>query len=193
MNLETPASELPLVGPVYVSRLKRLEIYTIGDLLHHVPSRYLDFRVVSKIKDSTGEIEAIWFNQPFLVRNLPEGTIVSLAGKVDWFGRKKAIISPTYEKILENKKPIHTGRLVPVYPETSGISSKWLRGKISFGYDQVQNNIEENLPPSTLKNLDLVGLSSAINSVHFPKTYQEEVRRCRGKRKNGTKINLVLD
>ncbi|RLC31879.1 DNA helicase RecG, partial [Candidatus Woesebacteria bacterium] len=207
MDLTIPTSELPLVGPVYVSRLKRLEIDTVGDLLHHVPSRYLDFRLISKIrsvrpgetvtlkgkvisinniytkkgtriqvakiKDSTGEIEAIWFNQPFLIRNLPEGTTVSLAGKVDWFGRKIALISPEYEKILGNKKPLHTGRLVPIYPETSGISSKWLRGKISLGFTNAQKNIEDNVPASTLKEMGLVDLSSAINNVHFPSTLDE--------------------
>jgi ATP-dependent DNA helicase RecG len=207
MDLTTPATKLPLVGPVYVSRLKRLDIGTIGDLLHHVPSRYLDFRLISeiknvrpgetvtlggqiisikniytkkgikiqtaKIKDSTGEIEAIWFNQPFLIRNLPEGTMVSLAGKVDWFGRKIALISPEYEIIRENKKPIHTGRLVPIYPETSGISSKWLRGKINIGFTNAQANIEDNVPTATLKKLDLIDLSSAIKGVHFPKTLKE--------------------
>lgn len=207
MDLTTSASELPLVGPVYVSRLKRLEINTVGDLLHHVPSRYLDFRLtskintvrpgqtvtlrgkiisinniytkkgtrlqVAKIKDSSGEIEAIWFNQPFLVRNLPEGTIISLSGKIDWFGRKIALISPEYEKILANKKPLHTGRLVPVYPETSGISSKWLRRKINFGFTGVQKTIRDNVPQSTLKNLNLVDLSSAIKAVHFPSTLDE--------------------
>jgi ATP-dependent DNA helicase RecG len=179
MDLTTPATKLPLVGPVYVSRLKRLDIDTIGDLLHHVPSRYLDFRLISeiknvrpgetvtlggqiisikniytkkgikiqtaKIKDSTGEIEAIWFNQPFLIRNLPEGTMVSLAGKVDWFGRKIALISPEYEIIRENKKPIHTGRLVPIYPETSGISSKWLRGKINIGFTNAEGQISKTM------------------------------------------------
>ncbi|RLC32586.1 DNA helicase RecG [Candidatus Woesebacteria bacterium] len=207
MDLTTPTTELPLVGPVYVSRLKRLEIDTIGDLLHHVPSRYLDFRLISKIrnvrpgetvtlkgkiisinniytkkgtriqaakiKDSTGEIEAIWFNQPFLIRNLPEGTIISLAGKVDWFGRKIALISPEYEKILGSKKPLHTGRLVPIYPETSGISSKWLRGKISFGFSHARENIKDNVPAPTLKKLNLISLSSAISGVHFPSTLDE--------------------
>ena len=207
MDLTTPATELPLVGPVYVSRLKRLDIDTIGDLLHHVPSRYLDFRLISeiknvrpgetvtlegriisikniytkkgtriqaaKIKDSTGEIEAIWFNQPFLVRNLPKETVVSLAGRVDWFGRKMALISPEYEKILKNRKPIHTGRLVPIYPETSGISSKWLRGKINYGFTSVHKNIKDNVPTSTLKKLNLIDLSSAISGVHFPNTLKE--------------------
>jgi ATP-dependent DNA helicase RecG len=192
---------------VYISRLKRLDINTIEDLLHHIPSRYLDFRLISeirnvrpgetvtlggkiisinniytkkgtkiqaaKIKESTGEIEAIWFNQPFLTRNLPEGTIVSLAGKVDWFGRKMALISPEYEIIRENKKPIHTGRLVPIYPETSGISSKWLRGKISFGFTNVKENIKDLVPASTLKELNLIDLASAIKNVHFPSTLDE--------------------
>jgi len=207
MDLNTSASELPLVGPVYVSRLKRLDVETIGDLLHHIPSRYLDFRNVSdiknlrpgvtttvkgqvismnniytkkgtkiqaaKIKDSTGEIEAIWFNQPFLARNLPEGTIVSLAGKVDWFGRKKAFISPVYEKVFKNRDSLHTGRLVPIYPETSGVSSKWLRAKVAFGYQHVKKNIKDNLSKDIRKNLKLIGLSPAINRVHFPKTFDE--------------------
>jgi ATP-dependent DNA helicase RecG len=48
-----------------------------------------------------------------------------------------------------------------------------LRGKISFGFSQVQENIKDNVPTSTLKKLNLVSLSSAIRSVHFPTTLDE--------------------
>lgn len=207
MNLDTSISELPLVGPVYARKLKRLDIKNIGDLLHHVPSRYLDFRLVSKIKkvqpgetvtirgkvasikniytktrkkiqtakiqDSTGEINAIWFNQPFLIRNLPVGTKIALAGKVDWFGRTRSLISPEYEKVWPGKPNVHTGRLTPIYPETARVSSKWLRAKISFAFSETKNNIDDYLPESVKQDLKLSDLSSAIKKVHFPETYED--------------------
>ena len=138
MDLETSITELPLVGDMLASKLERLRIKTIKDLLYHIPTRYLDFRntseiarvqpeeivtikgkvisikniytrssrkiQIARIKDTTGEIDAVWFNQPFLIKNLPEGTMVSLAGKVNWFGRKKSLIMPEYEKVWKGKR-----------------------------------------------------------------------------------------
>ena len=49
MNLNSPVTSLPLVGPVFAKRLKVLNIESVEDLLLHVPHRYLDFRLVSKI------------------------------------------------------------------------------------------------------------------------------------------------
>jgi len=207
MNPDSPIGQLPLVGPVYIKKLKKLEIKTAEDMLLHVPSRYLDFRLISKIsrtqlgetvtirgevvsikniyskrgkkmqiaeiKDSTGQIEAIWFNQPFLINTLQVGTNVSLAGKIDWFGRKKALISPEYEKVLIGKTSVHTGRLIPIYPETAGVSSKWLRGRINDVFSKTKQNIEEHLPNPTLQKLSLPGLVNALEVVHFPKNFEE--------------------
>lgn len=184
-----------------------MEIKTAEDMLLHVPSRYLDFRLVSKIsrtqlgetvtirgevasikniyskrgkkmqiaeiKDSTGQIEAIWFHQPFLINTLRAGTNVSLAGKIDWFGRKKALISPEYEKVLIGRSSVHTGRLIPIYPETAGVSSKWLRSRINDAFSKTKQNIEEHLPSSTLQKLSLPGLVNAFEVVHFPKNLEE--------------------
>ncbi len=207
MNPDTPIGQLPLVGPVYIKKLKKLEIKTAEDMLLHIPSRYIDFRLISKIsraqlgetvtikgevasikniyskigkkmqiaeiKDSTGQIEAIWFNQPFLINTLQAGTKVSLAGKINWFGRKKALISPEYEKVLIGRSSVHTGRLIPIYPETAGVSSKWLRSKINDAFSKTKQNIEEHLPNSTLQKLDLSGLVNALEAVHFPKDLEE--------------------
>ena len=200
MLLDDSVITLPLVGPSYAKRLKKLEIETVNDLLHHVPSRYLDFRTTKNIKDlkigdistaqgeimslknqytrsgkkiqiaefadQTGKINIVWFNQPYLIRILKEGSILSVAGEVKWFGRKKAFISPEYE--IRNIGT-NTGRLIPIYPETKGISSKWLRGKIKFAFDNLHKNINEYLPAKTLAELNLVDLEKAIKYVHFPK------------------------
>jgi ATP-dependent DNA helicase RecG len=50
MNLSTPLSEVPRVGPVYQKRLQGLGIATVRDLLFHFPRSYEDFSVVTPIK-----------------------------------------------------------------------------------------------------------------------------------------------
>lgn len=205
MELDSPIGSLPLIGPVYVKKLDKLNIRTIEDLLVHVPHRYLDFKLISSIgqaqlgeivtirgevvsiknlytksgkkiqfaqvSDSTGTIDVVWFNQPFLVRNIKVGEKISIAGKIDWFGRKRASISPEYEIIRENKLLLHTGRLVPVYPETAGISSKWIRARLATAFPLVKDEIAEFLPESILYRLKLLDLHTALSAVHYPDTY----------------------
>ncbi len=51
MDLNDNVSTLPFVGVSYETKLQKLGITTISDLLHHIPHRYLDFSKVTKIKD----------------------------------------------------------------------------------------------------------------------------------------------
>lgn len=207
MDLSSKVGELSFVGPIYQRRLEKLEIYSLEDLLNHVPRRYLDFSLTSNvastfpgeiltikgeivsiknqyarsgrkiqiatIADSTGEILAVWFNQPFLVRVLYPGVKVALAGEVSWFGRKKAFLSPEYERLDEGKKGIHTGRIIPVYPETGGVSSKWLRGRVKEAFIKAEGEIKEFLPQTELTKLNLIDITSAYNSIHFPTSISE--------------------
>ena len=83
------------------------------------------------IEDETGKIKALWFNQPYLVNTLKKGTSVCLAGKVKGKKSSKYFSSPAYEKLdlklktLNLKQELtHTGGLIPIYPETEGLSSK---------------------------------------------------------------------
>jgi len=123
---------------------------------------------IASVRDESGEIAVVWFNQPFLIQSIFPDDDVSLSGKVDWFGREKAFISPEYEKRIEGKKSVHTGRLIPIYSETSGLSSKWLRSKINLAYSYCKNNINEYLPRQLKNNLSLFDLEKAIKLVHFP-------------------------
>ena len=162
MNLSSKITELPKVGPILSRKFEKLGIKTVKDLFYHVPSRYMDYSLVTTInklhldetatihakivsvkniyskrglkmqigsvEDATGKISVIWFNQPFLIRTLYPGRQVSLSGKVGFFGRKLCMTSPDYELLGDVEKPtVHTGRLGPVFPETSGLSSKWIR------------------------------------------------------------------
>src|SRR3989344_8727783 len=160
MNLQTPVTTAGRVYKLYARRLEKLGIKTFEDFLYHIPFRYDDFSLISKINrvqpgeivtiqgtvseinneltknfkklqkaeiaDETGSIEVVWFNQPYLTRVIHKNDKISLSGKVDWFLRKLVMQSPEYE-MINNSEPIHTGRIVPVYPETRGITSKWIR------------------------------------------------------------------
>lgn len=200
MEWTTPVRFVPLIGPKLASLLERLEIYTAGDLLLHLPFRYEDFSLNStisrlqegekvtvkgtvieakneyrrsrfnlqkiKIADDTGEINATWFNQPFLIKTLSVGTQVALAGKITRFGTSLQIENPECEILQPDKPLLHTGGLIPVYPETAGISSKRLRSRIRFLLDT--NLVNEYLPDSVLNENNLTILSEALKNVHFP-------------------------
>lgn len=212
MDLSTPIEKLHRIGPIFSSRLKKLGINTIEDILYHVPFRYDNFTLVSKISelqagetatikgevlemknqytrnfktiqkakisDETGVIDLIWFNQPFLIKNIRKRCKISLSGKVDLFSGKLVLESPEYEIINDSLATIHTGRLVPVYPETRGITSKWLRRQIYEIIQEQGQNLFEHIPDSIIKHNNLIGFSDAIEQVHFPKTidYAERAR-----------------
>jgi ATP-dependent DNA helicase RecG len=129
---------------------------------------------IGSVEDDTGKITVVWFNQPFLIKTLYPGRAVSLSGKVGWFSRKLCMTSPDYEILGEIEKPtVHTGRLVPIYPETSGLSSKWIR-TIMLGAISVSDlKLDDFLPEEVLAKSDLVSLDEAIKKVHFPKNLKE--------------------
>ncbi len=196
LSLETPVRYVPHIGPVMAGRLTNLEIFTVQDLLYHVPFRYDDFSVISKIagvrpgdvvtinatietfknfftktgkkiqeakvSDESGTLTVIWFNQTYLLKILHPGDELHLSGKIDWFGNKLVMSNPSYEQGTS----LHTGRLVPIYPETAGVSSKWLRGRIAFILEHTK--IVDFLPEEIIKKNNLVSLPAALRSVHFP-------------------------
>lgn len=123
------------------------------------------------IEDDSGLIRAVWFNQPYVEKSLPEGTMVSLAGKVAMDKRGAYLSNPAYEKIF-GQELTHTGRLVPVYPETSGITSKYLR----FLLKPILSSIEpipDPLPVEIIKKYGFPSLGRALRDIHFPEDIEE--------------------
>lgn len=126
------------------------------------------------IEDDTSQITAIWFNQIYLLKNIPLGSTISLSGKVKARGKKLILSSPSYEIISEQKSKKefyqelkHTGRLIPIYSETKGLSSKALRYFIKPLLGFVQN-IKDTLPDFILEKHQLIGLQESLNQIHFP-------------------------
>ena len=120
------------------------------------------------VSDASGQIQVTWFNQPFLPKTLKPGLSVSLSGKVDLFGHQRVLVSPEYEVIKPDSRPLHTGRLVPVYPETYGVSSKWLRSRIAPLVEKLVPQLKDFLPPSIRRKHQLLDLATALRQIHFP-------------------------
>ena len=205
ISAETSLQNIPRIGPKYAKNLGKMGIFTIHDLLFHLPFRYDDFSEafsiseiasgqiatiqgkVAKIKtvrtwkkkmhiteaiveDPTGKIKAVWFNQPYISDSLTEGKSVRLSGKVSSDSSGLYFGSPVWE--MGSRTPTNTGRLVPVYPETEGITSRWLRWQIQ-NFLKLNLKIEDPIPEGILKKLNLPRIDKALRNIHFPNSENE--------------------
>lgn len=123
---------------------------------------------IAQVSDNSGQLQVIWFNQLYLPKTLKPNTSVYLSGKINWFNRKPTLIAPEYE--LDNQKNnIHVGRIIPIYPTTYGLSSKWLRSRIFTLINQIEKlKLKEYLPQSIITTNQLIDLQQALKSLHFP-------------------------
>ncbi|PIP65132.1 ATP-dependent DNA helicase RecG [Candidatus Peregrinibacteria bacterium CG22_combo_CG10-13_8_21_14_all_49_11] len=133
--------------------------------------------ITAMFTDREGDsVEVIWFNQPHIKRMLKDGDEVALTGKLVESRYKVQFQSPAFESIREESL-IHAGRLVPIYPQSGIITSKWLREKIALCKDCIKG-IPETLPPEILEEEKLLSRFDAIRAFHFPDK-PEEVRSAR--------------
>ncbi|PIR72998.1 MAG: DNA helicase RecG [Candidatus Nealsonbacteria bacterium CG10_big_fil_rev_8_21_14_0_10_36_23] len=129
------------------------------------------------LADETGRIKVIWFNQPYLINTLKKDDFVCLAGKITKKNGGRYLSNPAYEKIPDLNKIFkggsqqdltHTGRLIPIYPETEGLSSKWLRFIIKPLLTKVKDKISDPLPEKIIEENKFLPIQKAIWQIHFP-------------------------
>jgi len=148
---------------VPISKIKFNENCCIqGKLLEIENSRTWKKRMTltqAVIQDNTGAIKAVWFNQPYLIRVLKGGDLVYLSGKTTLGKEGLYLSNPAYEKV---------GGIVPVYPETEGLSSRWLRYIIKPALVNLRNSIQDPLPEKILNEHQLLPIQKAIWQIHFP-------------------------
>ena len=130
---------------------------------------------VFKIEDETGTLTVTFFNQPYLLRLIKPGMKLSVAGTVAEFGGKVTIEPKEYEIVNGGQK--HTGRIIPIYPLSHGLSSRLIREKISYVLSGVEPEAElEFLPEPLIKKNQLLPEQSALTQVHFPDSIEARNR-----------------
>lgn len=140
--------------------------------------------------DGNTPIELTWFSQHWLVKQISVGDRLQISGKVSKFKNKISIVMPQWKKIppsswldqdqdsgvlhadaLSPQNDTNVHNLIPIYPETYGVTSKWLNTKISQILPLVSKKIQDPLPDQVQgKMLDF---PDAIYKIHFPKDLQE--------------------
>ncbi len=119
------------------------------------------------VGDETGNIRAMWFNNPYLVKTLTPNMKIVLSGRVKLFNGRFVFESPEWEP-LEDQDLIHTGRLVPIYPLTEGLHQRQTRKLIKGVVDQWARQITDFLPPEIKTRCQLIELPQAISQAHYP-------------------------
>jgi len=171
--------DLSAIKPI--DKLKLNEVATIqGKIIDIKNIRTWKKRMAiteAHVQDNGGLIKAVWFNQPYLANTLKIDSLVSLSGKIS-FDKTLFLSNPAYERLTDQDLR-HTGRLIPVYPETSGLTSRYMRYLIHL-FRPTINQIAEWLPPATIKAQKLLDLQTALRQIHFPdstKTLAQAKRR----------------
>ncbi len=158
-----------------ISQLEPGKIETIvGEVmavsLNETPRRRMKIVEIA-VSDQTGVIKGKWFNQQYLKTYFKRGERVMLSGRVKenhFGGRSLEMESPVYELVGENETQLHMDRIVPVYHETKGFSSKQIRVLMKQVLDQYGNQMPELLSSDLIQKYRLLPLSEAIAQIHFP-------------------------
>lgn len=144
----------------------------------------------SEVEDSTGKIQIVWFNQPYIAKMFFEGNLVRIDGRVS--EKKDGTLyfsNPKIEKV--NQIPEGTSdslfpgeenhNLSPVYPESRGISSNWIYHFLQKIFaSELLDSITDPIPEEILKKYNLPALRTALIWIHAPRKKEDaEIARKR--------------
>lgn len=138
------------------------------------------------IEDATGKIKAIWFHQAYLAKKVVVGQYARLQGKIAERKGEKYIVNPEIEPASDSaleKKSLFAKKnsdgeveyldnnfLIPVYPETRGLSSSWFHHHIKKILSEgVVDQLVDPIPADLLKKYNLPTLATALVWIHSPK------------------------
>jgi ATP-dependent DNA helicase RecG len=131
------------------------------------------------IDDGSGTIKAIWFHQAYMAKKIPEGRFGEFRGKIT---ERKGEIYLANPDVRETPGPLiaknslfSSGEqaglyLVPVYPETRGLTSGWFYyHNQTILKENLADQLADPLPADLLNKYHLPGLSTALYFIHSPK------------------------
>ncbi len=125
-------------------------------------------RVEVSLSDESGTIKAVFFNQPWLTKQLTVGRMVVVSGKVGAYLGMRQFAGPKWEPYVADGDTLHTGRLVPVHPLTSGLLERNARTVMKQVVDAVAPHVPDHLPEPVRSRAGLMPLSEALRQIHYP-------------------------
>jgi ATP-dependent DNA helicase RecG len=119
------------------------------------------------VGDETGNIRVVWFNQPYMAKNLSTNARIMISGRVSLFKGRHVFMSPEWE-LIEGQDMVHTARLVPVYPLTAGLRPRQVRRLMKEFIDVWAKQLPDFIPAELRNRLNLLELPEAVSQAHYP-------------------------
>ena len=151
------------------------------------PTRRPRFKIFELLlRDATGSIRAVWFNQPFLADIFHPRQRVILYGKLELTSHGLQLQNPQYELLKAEEgegddETLHTGRIVPIYEKTGNLTTKMQRVLAHHALEQLPPELPDPLPAVVRSRGQLIDRRRALVEVHFPPagTPLDELQRFR--------------
>ncbi|HEY7846690.1 MAG TPA: ATP-dependent DNA helicase RecG [Candidatus Limnocylindria bacterium] len=121
-------------------------------------------RVIAQLSDETGTAEAIWFGRRFVENRLRPGAELLVSGKVQLRGWRPQFVSPEFS--AADHESLHTGRVVPVYRLSAGVTQKRVRELLARVLERALPGLQD--PLTEAERGGLPGLADALHTAHFP-------------------------
>ena len=198
MDLAAPIQEVKGIGPKTAEVLHKAGIFTLRDLVYHLPRDYEDFQQAQNIsalkpgkvtvrahveeiktrrmrrnlaiteatlRDKTGAIRAVWFNQPYRAKQFESKKEYYFSGLMALNYGRYQITNPSAVIADDYDSKVNTAKIQPVYPARGSVKSQDFKKFIKT----IDNNIA--LIPDMIPNFP--GRADALFNVHFPESLAE--------------------
>lgn len=197
--LQKPVTDVVKINKRHREALQRLNIESVQDLLTHYPAKYLNLQNITPIsncaaaqtyaikgtvtqikniktwkkrlfitqaviQDDSGSIKAQWYRQPYLTKVLRNKTHI-FYGKTSFTKSGFVLQNPQYEDPDEQK-------IIAVYPQTKGITSKYIRKIISQILEQ-NPTFSDMIPENINTRYDYLSKQAAIKIIHQPSSMDD--------------------
>ena len=124
------------------------------------------------VEDETGNVRVVFFNQPYLEDVFRQGERIMVTGRVTAgrAGWMDVRLEPTQFEMLSGAEDerLHVGRIVPVYHETKGWTSRQMRVLLHGLLAEYGADVEEVLPLAIRARHRFMPIRTALQQVHFP-------------------------
>ena len=145
------------------------------------PTRRPRFKIFEMlVRDRTGVLRAVFFNQPFLNDVFHPHQRVILFGQLELTSHGMQMQNPQYEILKadgdtegageSDDETLHTGRIVPIYEKTGTLTTKLQRAIVHRALSALPESIQDPLPAEVRARQHLVDRRTALLDVHFPPT-----------------------
>lgn len=136
------------------------------------------------VEDSSGKIKVMWFNQPYIAKMFQNRASVKVVGNIGSSPKSLYIanpeitavdILPTLGGLLESD-PVSEQIFLPVYPESRGITSKWMYYALQKIFTSgITLELHDPIPKEILKRYHLPTLKTALIWIHTPRKEKDSI------------------